>query len=519
MRYKRFPIAAFVAIALFQINTLRAYDTLVYKSAYEQKIVKGAVNQSNSDFFALYLAISSDSGSYEKYASSLNNFYRHLDSKLSKVKADKQRAKIVFKEVHEYFFTKYEEHVLFNQIFETGSYNCLTASMLYAIILDKVGLPYEIKEKPTHIYLVAFPGTDNILFETTDPRGLFVPDDKTKRQYVAGLITMKLTTQEYVNSVGLAKAFNEFYYNNQNITLQQLAGLQYFNDAIALYDAQKMSAAIISTLKAYLLYPSTKNEYLKTSLIKEALGNSNFESLTDIIYLAEYANAAKDNHSKKFVLSVFSDVLSEKLFKSGQDAFVTDANKIMQERVKDESVKKDINYSYQLAMGDWYSMKGDLTQSLRYAESAYALNPDDARLQGLIVKAIGMKSERVKGKAEAIEGLQAYAEKYPFLKSNKTFSSLLVFQYAFRSYSLFSQNAGPEGDKYRELMEEELKKMEGNSIMMDQLIGMVYAEAGAFHYRQKHLYHAKEILLKGLEVVPGHTEIMERLKIVEAELK
>jgi len=95
---------------------------------------------------------------------------------------------------------------MFSRIFEAGIYNCVTASMLYALILDHYQIPYEIKEKPTHIYLVALPGKDNILFETTNPRGLYVPDEKFKRDYVNSLVQLKYTTQEHVNEVGLANA-------------------------------------------------------------------------------------------------------------------------------------------------------------------------------------------------------------------------------------------------------------------------------------------------------------------------
>lgn len=123
--------------------------------------------------------------------------------------------------------------------------------MLYAIILEKYRIPFDIKEKPTHVYLVTYPDDENILLETTNPRGFYVPDEKAKQEYLEGLITMKFTTRAYVNSVGQANAFNEFFYNNENISLNQLAGLQYHNHAITAYEEKNIDLAIQCATSLY----------------------------------------------------------------------------------------------------------------------------------------------------------------------------------------------------------------------------------------------------------------------------
>jgi tetratricopeptide (TPR) repeat protein len=513
--------ACLVCLLLSVVVTLRsatAADTLLYKSTYEARLLHSTIDQINRDFFALFLAINSDSASYETRAFSLNAFYAYLDQKLSGAKSGKLKAKTIFREVHSYFFKQYEDNVMFDGIFRNGAYNCLTASMLYSLVLDRYSIPYEIKEKPSHVYLVSFPGTEDILFESTNPRGLYVPDEKAKREYVAGLVATKFVTQEYVNSIGVARAFNEFYYSNQNITLQQLAGLQYYNQALLFYEQKDIHGAIISALKADMLYPCTRNRYLKSALIREAISNTNFETLTDIVYLAEYANASPDVQDKRYVLSVFGDLLDLKLIEKGEDAFVTDAHNILATRVKDENLKSDIAYNYQLAMAHWYAMKGDMDEALTSAEKAHAINPNDARLQDLVFRAITFATEEIKGKEQAVERLQLYAEKFPFLKSNKRFRALTVYQYSLRAYGLFMQNLGTEGYKYLTLIEEELNSG-GNAMIVEHLTGMAYAEAGAYHFRRKEFQKAKEILQKGLTFFPEHGEIKERLKITEDEEK
>jgi tetratricopeptide (TPR) repeat protein len=517
MFFKKRSQIASLMVLLCLSYTAKASDTLVYRSDFEERLFRDAGSK-HVDFTALFSAINSDSVVYRKYASRLNTFYASINDKITAVKSARQKAKVIFKEVHSHFFVKYEENAFFNKIFEGGKYNCLTASMLYSLVLTNYNIPFEIKEKPTHVYLVGLPGTDNILFETTNPAGFYVPNEKLKREYIASLVSLKLVTQEYVNSVGMANAFNEFYYNSDNINSVQLAGLQYYNEAIFSYTDGNIDNAITSAIKANILYPCPKHIFLKTSFIKESLDNSNFESLRDILYLAEFANSIKDTRDKKFVIGAFENILNNKLIKNGNDTFINEAYRITQARITDTLISRDISYSYYLGMGYWHSVKGDMDQTLAYVEKAFALNQKDARLHELVIQSLVLKTDKLKGKASSISLLTEYAERFPFLKTHKTFKSLLVYQYAFRAYGLFLKNSGEDGYTHLTRMEDELKSMNEKTIIGSEMIGMAYAEAGAFHFRKHEYKKAKEIILKGLTITPDHGELEERLRIVDTEL-
>lgn len=509
----------FVLVLSSAFQYLWAYDTLLFKSDFEERQIKQVLINPDHDFIALYTAISLDSAAYLRYKSEINSFYNYLNPKILIAKSGKQKAKLIFKEVHMYFFKKYEENVMFSEIFEEGIYNCVTASMLYSLVLKKFGIPYEIKEKPTHVYLVAYPGTDNILFETTSPHGLYVPDEKSKRDYVAGLVKMKFTTQEYVNSIGVMKAFNEFYYNNMNISLTQLAGLQYYNNAIALYTDGKSHEAIKSAVKMNMLYPCAKHQYMKATMIGASINNSEFTSLRDVLYLCEYANSVNDVKDKKYVVSVFGNIIDEVLYKTSNDTFVNKAYEIIKSRIEDEKILHEITYSYSLGMSGWYSMKGDMNLSLRFAEDAYLLNQSDVRLQDLIVRGIVLKTEKLKAKDRNIEALDEYAVKFPFLTKHKSYKMLRVYHLSLLCYSLFLENKGVDAYKYLTQLETELNTENEKMTGLEEMIGMVYAEAGAYHFRKKEYKTAIEVMRKGLEIAPDHGEIKERIRIVEDEMK
>ncbi len=515
---KRLTIIACVLLTL-TVTSLKAYDTLLYQTAFEASRLKKALAGDDVDLLSVFLAIDSDSVTYMRYREKLNNFYRLLDPKVLNITSHKQKAKLIFKEVHAHFFTRYEEHVLFSQVFKDGVYNCVSASMLYTLILENYGIPFDIKEKPTHVYLVTYPNDENILFETTNPRGFYVPDEKAKQEYLDGLITMKFTTREHVNSVGQANAFNEFFYNNQNISLNQLAGLQYHNRAVTSYEEKNINRAIQCVAKLNLLYPRPKHEAMKITFLSVALSNSNFDSVNDILYLCQYANVIRDINDRKQVIVQFDQILEKKLFKESNDTLVAKAFELVTKNIVDKELVGDISYSYYLYMSQWYSMKGEMNKSLTFASQAYRYNQKDARLQELIVRAIMLKTDKVKDKEKNIATLDAYILEFPFITTNRNFRMFRLYQLSMSAYNLFNHDKGAEAYKRMEELEVGLESEKELATADEVYLGMPYAEAGAYHYRRKEYTKARAILKKGLEIAPGHFELLERLRIVEEEFK
>jgi hypothetical protein len=282
---------------------------------------------------------------------------------------------------------------------------------------------------------------------------------------------------------------------------------------------EKYDDAIRSAVKMNMLYPSPKHQYIKINMIGSVLGKSEFTSLSDIVYLCEYANSVRDVQDRKFVLSVFGDILREKLYKAGNDLFVNNAYQLINDRIEDEKVREQITYDYYCGMSNWYQMKGDMQSCLEFAGLAYAMNQKDVRLHDVIVRAIALKSEKLKAKEKNIDELNQYVAKFPFLADHKTFKQLQAYQLSLLCYSLFLDNNGKDGYKFLAQLEALLDSEKEKMTNMEELIGMVYAEAGAYHFRKKEYKTAREIMLKGLEIAPDHGELKERIRIVDNETK
>lgn len=171
--------------------------------------------------------------------------------------------KSVFTKTHQRYLKTYTGEANFNQLVEKGEYNCLTATALYALLLEDLGYNYKIIETNYHIFLVVNTASGKILFETTDPvKGFMADEVEIEKRLTKYRDNRPADTQDdknyYMYSVRL---FHE-------VNLDQMAGLLHYNEAIRAFNAQQLPTAIMYLDKAIRLYNSPRiEEFSKIILI------------------------------------------------------------------------------------------------------------------------------------------------------------------------------------------------------------------------------------------------------------
>lgn len=145
----------------------------------------------------------------------------------------------LFNKTHQKFLKNYSEGASFYKLVEKGAYNCLTATALYAILLDEFGFEYEVIETNYHIFLLVATTEGTVLLETTDPVFGFVADEKAigERLGAYSQNVLEDTDQEKTFYQYAASLFNK-------VTLDELRGLLYYNQAVKSYNERKFVEAV-----------------------------------------------------------------------------------------------------------------------------------------------------------------------------------------------------------------------------------------------------------------------------------
>ncbi|MGB0429655.1 MAG: hypothetical protein ACPGLV_04215 [Bacteroidia bacterium] len=249
-------------LLLFPLALTAQVGELKFSSEFEKNAFYNV--QSNNDLkstFSLFFAIShsASQNEFEKVYQQLLDF--NAEKKLHK------HPRRLFDETQNEFFRVYNAKTPINQLIFDSTYNCVTGTALMAFFLELNKMKYQIEEQPYHVFLTANTKNRSFILETTDTEFGFLPNIKSNR---------RLYNPDTIDNSRIFKEIGDYshLHNGQivvkgQITLQELAGLNYYNTAIAHINQNNYLNAVNQLQKAYFLYPSKRiKEATKYCIIK-----------------------------------------------------------------------------------------------------------------------------------------------------------------------------------------------------------------------------------------------------------
>src|SRR5690349_14148654 len=169
-------------------DSLVRFNELTFYSEFERETFQ-RFQKREANAFSLFMA----NGSLlreDKIKESEQKFYDQvaLLGKETSAKKNDKRVKTIYDNLHAKLLSKYELKNRFEEVFYNGNFNCVSATALYALAFEKLGIPYGIKEEPSHVYLIAYPYAERIVLQTTSPSaGYYTVNDEFKQRYVKTL--------------------------------------------------------------------------------------------------------------------------------------------------------------------------------------------------------------------------------------------------------------------------------------------------------------------------------------------
>lgn len=185
---------------------------------------------------------------------------KKLDKVHEKYGEDPRFLSEIFFLTHQELLRKYQQISNLSSTIKKGKYDCVTGTAVYAILLDRYEISYALFETKEHVYLRGEFLGEEFIFESTYPEDGFITgtekisefewqfsalhtkDLEVKSPQVLGGISLELSTKTFRNT----------------IDLRQLAGLQYYNDAIKEFYDKNFFGSYSQLVKASILYPSER---------------------------------------------------------------------------------------------------------------------------------------------------------------------------------------------------------------------------------------------------------------------
>lgn len=170
--------------------------------------------------------------------------------KAEKWKSDRRLLRHIFYSVHKKFLLDYKPYDSFEALMNQGTYGCLSATTLYALIFEELGFNYEIVELNFHIYLMVSIGDRQFLIESTDSIYGFISNKR--------LVEKKLLEYKEGNYADGTDKYNYEVSLNNKITLPELIGLQYYNESVQAFNSGDIYRTLEELNKAAAHYKSSR---------------------------------------------------------------------------------------------------------------------------------------------------------------------------------------------------------------------------------------------------------------------
>lgn len=191
-----------------------------------------------------------------------SSFLEQLDKKKHAFKQEKDLVRYIFFKTHQKFLKNFQTESSFGELLTSGKYNCLTGTALYALLFEHFDIDYSIIETNHHIFIIAKADGADILIETTDPVEGFVDNPEKIKERLTSYRenTLPNTTRGGVRY--------EFSFNLwEAVTLEELTGLLYFNNAVKAFNQQDLIEASMLLIKAGQYKPSPRIEEFSVLLM------------------------------------------------------------------------------------------------------------------------------------------------------------------------------------------------------------------------------------------------------------
>lgn len=486
-----------------------------FLSEYEKAIFETFKKDTlNYNFFNSLLVIDSTMTEEKasKYRLRVDNILSEFPSKEKKDKAEKKRVANIYNKLHDTFFKKYKLDAYFNEAFTNGNYNCVTATALYSYAFEKLNIPFQVKETPSHVYAIVYPKTFNIHLETTAPGelGFLVPNESEIKKIVNELISYKLATKEEVDEKGYMKFYEEYFYSNEFIDKKSLIGMQYYNKAISLYDAKEYKQSINSLEKSIVFYTSPMSKRLLKNMMFLEADKLEYNSINDIHFFIKTINLSV--YKTDYTFGNVEYALNKIANHDDNDTnFITQTITEISDSLKDQVVnKKSIEYLYEyLARNEASSANTD--QALIYSDKLYQLNNKSKIAKKIIEYACFENLDNVTPNINSLEKFNQSVDKYPFLKKTHRYNLALGFLYSNIAYQNIKSKKITIGKEYLSKLEYVL---DNNPDVIDRLnnriISELYLKAGNYYYYKDQYKSAHKLYAKGLSYIPDDNELKKR---------
>lgn len=487
---------------------------LKFHSGIEQEGFNLLCSGQKPDYLTMAVAVNPKSGDSELNAirQLVKTEAVFLQTKMTGIKKPAARLKYIFDHVQSTFLKQYDLDADFSDMFESGKHNCLTATLLYTLLLDELAVKYTIKFMPGHVYPIAYANDVPYIFETTDPEHGFVELNGTvQKNAIQSMRLMQFIASDNGKNKSTGDLFDRYYIKLNNTEMKGLVAYQYTNAAFATMLKQDFPTAYDLISKGILLAPMDEMYLMQEELLKQSIGQANSTSSKRARMLVTYYNTTKNENKKNQVADEFKQSVYLILFSSfpSPDS-LQPVYKTLYDGIKDEDMRKVLEDIYTTQFVAYLQTEDKPEEAFDFLYEAYTSGNKSTFIKNQMHNCINQLTGVIRFDNDGVEAYDSLAFKYPALSEFDLFAYNRCQVIISAASSAFQDKNGEEGERL-------LKKFDDGSYYDKSKPAYcnpasVYSLAGSYYFKKGNTARCKASLKKGLTFDPDNWEIKEKLR-------
>ena len=458
----------------------------------------------------------SDTSELNQYRGRLNQLFNSLDSARLVRKNPKKIIKTVFQTVHDQLLKKYEFQNQFCEIFQTGYYNCVSATAVYSYMLTRLGLENAIVETPNHVYVVALIEGEEWVMESTDPaQGFYQLKEKDRQRQLDYLVEQKMITAEQRHSPDLDSIINELY-PSEAITAARLVSIQYANQGIYDLEEEKSYSAFQNMLRAFLISDDEFNSALLQEALAVWLAEEDYENP---VFYKSVCNFITLDTSAVFAADIvqsypyYGQLFIDRKLREAQFYMLTEAMIKGLEANGQDSARQEIEWFNKIVLAQDELENNNGAGAFSHAASAIQLKPLENDSRRVLLGSLGTIAYRqLWSNAALLDTMAAYQEEYPNLKElswNSLYGELLLQSI---QDGLINNDASSI-EKYRRQFENLMDNAALEKQLTQSSVAAIYGRLALRDFNQSKT-RARATLEKGLRYAPENPDLLRYGRIM-----
>ncbi len=451
------------------------------------------------------------------YKRQLDEIIHTLPSKEQKDSKEKKRIKKIYNIIHDRFFVKYNLEAVFTDIFKNGTYNCVSASALYSYVFDELNIPYQVKELPSHVFLIAYPETLKIYLETTAPGayGFYSPSKSQIEKIVNELIELKLVANHEVQAKGYSKVYQDYFFGNKYLNKSSLIGMQYFNECMKRMADENYDKALYSISKSMIFYKSPFSKKISSQLILENISEMKFDNKESIDFL--YSNLSKLQYKKDIETNSIKGIIYG-ICNNNKNDFIEEIA-IKFSTFKDNQLNELFKKEFYEYLSANEAEKYNFDKALKYCDTLFKINSANKRTKEIVLFSVSRKFSVMTSNDESISLMDNFIEKYSFLEGDKRIETIRVYLFAQLARTSFINRNSKKGLEYLNSFEKIMDTQKDNVQIPPDLIADLYLIVGRYYFGNSKFRSSLRHFNKGLEYSPNNSELNKMSKWAKEDLR